>query len=175
MPVSTCREVHTLLGPFFDKELDQPQMRAIALHSAECERCEAELRGLELLQGLVSRALNAQVDQVDLSGMWARVEPRLKPRRMRRLIRLHSWWSDLELAWTWGVPAFGAVAAVAALLALSVWRSPVDNPENPVSVHEITSDDHVALVNESDTVLLWIDHELGSPGLGAPDFDALDR
>jgi hypothetical protein len=32
--------------------------------------------------------------------------------------------------------------------------------ENQVSVHEISSDSHVALLGEADTALLWVDHEL---------------
>jgi anti-sigma factor RsiW len=162
--VTTCREVHNLLELFFDSELDPRQMRAVALHSATCRQCEDELRNLERLQDVVARTVNERVDDVDLSLVWSGIESRIKPRPVSWGKRLQAWWAEHE--WSWGIPAFGAVATAAAIVAFTFWQSPVGKKfetalaENPVSVHEISSDSHVALLSEADTLLLWVDHEL---------------
>lgn len=97
------------------------------------------------------------------------------PAAQRSWVRLlQTWWGERE--WGWGVPAFSAAAAAAAFAAFTLAQSPVVKTletalvDNPVSVHEITSDDHVALVSEADTLLLWVDHELtGDAGINAAD------
>lgn len=172
MITATCREVHNLLELFFDSELDSRQMRAVALHSATCPSCEEELRHLERLQDVVASAVNDQVDDIDMSSFWAGIEDRLPSRRASWVRQLQAWWSEQE--WSWGVPALGVAAAAAAFFAISFSQSPVVKTietalvENPVSVHEISSDDHVALVSEADTLLLWVDHELsGDAGISA--------
>jgi anti-sigma factor RsiW len=163
MITATCREVHNLLELFFDSELDSRQMRAVALHSATCPQCEEELRHLEHLQDIVAQTVNEQVDEIDLSRVWSGIEQRIPVRRISWGSRLRTWWGELEFGW--GIPAFGAAATAAAFAAFTFAQSPVAKSfenalENQVSVHEITSDDHVALVSEADTLLLWVDHEL---------------
>jgi len=163
---TTCREVHNLLELFFDSELEPRQMRAVALHSATCPSCEEELRQLERLQDLVSRSVNERVDEVELGQIWSGIEHRLRPRRTPWTQRARDWMSERELGWAW--PAFGAMAAAAAaaVIAFSFSQSPTVKSietalvDNPVSVHEISSDSHVALLGEADTLLLWVDHEL---------------
>lgn len=167
MVSTTCREVQNLLQLFFDSELDPRQMRTVALHSATCSHCEGELRQLEHLQDLVVTTIRDRVEEIDLSRVWAGIESRLEPRRPSWVRRLGEWWNERE--WGWGMPAFGAVAAAAALAFVLVQpgvREPAQVAENPVSVHEITSDSHVALLSEADTLLLWVEHELtGSEAL----------
>lgn len=164
MVTTTCREVHNLLELFFDSELDPRQMRAVALHSATCRPCEEELRKLERLQDVVARTLTERVDEVDLGLVWAGIEHRIQPRRISWFKRIGLWWADQE--WGWGYPAFGAAVAAAAIAAFTLSQSPVREKietalaENSISVHEISSDDHVALLGEADTLLLWVDHEL---------------
>lgn len=162
--ITSCREVQNLLGLFFDSELDSRQMRAVALHSATCRPCEEELRRLEHLQELVARSVADQVDAIDLSRVWANVESRLKPRHISWVERAREWWSERE--WGWGIPAMGAAAAAAALVGALVLPSEqagqmaAAEADNAVSVHEISSDSHIALVGEADTLLVWVDHEL---------------
>src|SRR5262245_22806615 len=143
MVTTTCREVHNLLELFFDSELDPRQMRTVALHSATCRQCEEELRQLERLQEVVSRTLNERVDEVDVSRVWPGIEHRLQPRGVSWVQGLRAWWRERE--WGWEMPALGAAAAAAAIAVISFSQSPVTNPpdriaENPVSVHEISSD-----------------------------------
>lgn len=179
MVTTTCREVQNLLELFFDSELEPRQMRSVALHSATCAHCEQELRHLEHLQDLVATTISDRIDECDLARMWAGIEARLEPRRASWLRQLREWWAEREIGW--GVPAFGtAVAvAVAALLLLQPGaREPVQIAENPVSIHEISSESHVALLSEADTLLLWVDHELSgseAAGMGDPvSFEAFE-
>ena len=168
MITATCREVHNLLELFFDSELDPRQMRAVALHSATCPQCEEELRHLEHLQDIVAQTVNDQVDEIDLGRVWSGIEQRIPVRRISWVRQIQNWWSELEFGW--GVPAFSAAAAAAAFAAFTLAQSPVVKTletalvDNSVSVHEITSDDHIALVSEADTLLLWVDHELSDDG-----------
>jgi anti-sigma factor RsiW len=167
MITATCREVQNLLELFFDSELDPRQMRAVALHSATCSQCEDELRRLERLQDVVARAVTTRVDEIDLSRVWSGIEHRLQPRRPSVVQRWRTWWGEHE--WGWGMPALGAAAAAAVVAGLALWQSPVGKTievalENPVSVHEIASDSHVALLSEADTLLVWVDHELADTG-----------
>lgn len=162
---ATCREVHNLLELFFDSELDPRQMRTVALHSATCPACEQELRQFEHLQDVVAKTVNERVDEIDLSQVWTKIEHRLQPRRASWAHRVREWWDDRE--WGWGVPAMGALAAaaVAAVVAMQpsvqgVVQEAVQVAESSVSVHEISSDSHVALLGEADTLLLWVDHQL---------------
>ncbi len=164
---ATCREVHNLLELFFDSELEPRQMRTVALHSATCPSCEEELRHLERLQDVLSRTVQERVDEVDVSVLWGNIEQRLQPRRPSIVQRVRDWWGETE--WGWGVPAMGGALAAAALAALILVQPGGDSPDavrvadnsaNPVSVHEIDTDSHVALLSEADTLLLWVDHQL---------------
>lgn len=179
MVTTTCREVHNLLELFFDSELDPRQMRAVALHSATCPHCEEELRQLERLQDVVVRGLNDRVDEVDLGMVWSGIERRIQPRRLTWLKRLNLWWADQE--WGWRYPAFGAAVAAAAIAIFTLAQSqPVRRTietalsEDGVSVHEISSDSHVALLGETDTLLLWVDHELAGEAPGETSMDAIE-
>jgi len=70
-----CREAERLIDTFFDGELDGRSMRDAALHITRCKRCEAELNDRERLQELLAKAIDEEIADVDLSRIWAAVEP----------------------------------------------------------------------------------------------------
>jgi len=91
-----CREAERLIDTFFDGELDGRSMRDAAMHITRCKRCEAELADREQLQKVLVRAIDDEIAGVDLSRIWAAVEPTLDGARVRRLPGLE--WKSLRLA-----------------------------------------------------------------------------
>ena len=165
-----CRETLSLLPLFFDGELDPRQMRAVAMHSTRCSSCEAELRELERLQELVSDAISARVEEIDLNEFWPSIERRLGAPPVAWWERVRTWWSEGEHRWVIGVPAFGAAIAAAVLAFLFFARVPqpatpdlaapqLAAVDNAASIDSLESDlDSVAVLNdpETRTTVLWV-------------------
>lgn len=70
-----CREAERLIDTFFDGELDGRSMRDAAMHITRCKRCEAELNDRERVQKALAAAIEAETSGIDLSRVWAAVEP----------------------------------------------------------------------------------------------------
>ena len=173
--MTSCREARPLLPLFFDGELEARQMRAVALHSTRCPECEHELRALEHLQEAVVAHVDALVDGIDLSRVWAGIEPRLAGRAPSLAERWRGWWEAHGSGWGMRGPAFAGFAA-AALLALVIIqpggdgvsvvpdvakrpKAKIDNIDNSAKVDSMQSSvDSVALLtdDETNTTLLWI-------------------
>lgn len=83
-----CREAERLIDTFYDGELDGRSMRDAAMHITRCKRCEAELNDREGIQKLLSRAVEGEIAGIDLSRIWAAVEPTLEQGPRRRLFAL---------------------------------------------------------------------------------------
>lgn len=120
----TCREASNLLPLFLDGELDPRQMRSVAMHSMRCDTCEAELKGLERVQLLVSETLKSRVDEVDLGGLWPAIERRIADVRVPWTTRVRAWWEELQIEFDLRVPAFVAAVAMAALAFVWYARQP---------------------------------------------------
>lgn len=164
----TCREASNLLPLLFDGELAPHQMRAVALHSAGCPACEAELRDLERVQRLVRDTITAAVDTLDFSSFWPDVERRLEAAPTTPWARVRTWWAGAG-RWTLRVPAYAAVAAVVALaLVLATRLAPKPGPQPGVQIaamgsaawiDSVDADGRAVLLledGESDTALLWV-------------------
>jgi len=164
----TCRETLNLLPLFFDGELEPRQMRAVAMHSTRCAPCEAALREIERLQEVVSSTLNTRVDEIDLSGLWTAIEPRLRARQLSWWERVRAHWQDPS-PWELRLPAFAAAAAIAVLAFLFFARPPqpaVTEPaapqvaavDNAASIDSLEADSDVTVLNdpETRTTVLWV-------------------
>jgi len=111
----TCREASNLLPLFLDGELEPRQMRAVAMHSMRCETCEAEIKGMERVQLLVSESVKKRVDDIDFGGLWPAIEQRIVDRQLPWATRLRAWWEEVEIGFDLRIPAFVVAAAMAAL------------------------------------------------------------
>ena len=80
-----CREAERLIDTFYDGELDGRSMRDAAMHITRCKRCEAELNEREQVQKLLTSAIEAEIADIDLSRIWAAVEPTLDQTAARSL------------------------------------------------------------------------------------------
>jgi hypothetical protein len=165
----TCREALNLVPLLLDGELEARQMRALVMHSTRCPPCEAELHELERLQVIVSESVLARVDEVDLSTLWLRIEPRLSKRGLSWWQRLRAWWDEGEQRWMVHVPAFAAAVIIAALTIAIFLRSPqptttpaasqVAAVDNAATIDSLEADsDSVAVLSdpETRTTLLWV-------------------
>lgn len=171
-----CREARSLLPLFLDGELDGRQLRNVALHSTRCTACEQELQQLERLQDLVVGYVNAETEQVDLSGVWSAVEARIATVPVPWWSRARAWWDAREIGW-WPAPA--AALGMAALAAVFLWpgastenrpQQRADNApiiDNSASLDELESHvESLAVLSEPDThtMVLWIsDDAMSSP------------
>jgi anti-sigma factor RsiW len=166
-----CREAHPLLPLFFDGELDARQLRGVALHSTRCPSCEQELQQLERIQDLVVNAVTVRADEVDLSGLWSGIEPRINVVPPSWMVRARSWWETHQYDWTWPASALAALGA-AALLAFAL--SPAAKDARPPQIAGVDNSanldvveshvDSMALLSEpeTNTMVLWISDEEGA-------------
>ena len=69
----TCSDVERLVDAFADAELPAPTMLAVARHAAGCPTCDDSMRRLQALQESVARAVRAEAETLDLSGVWPAV------------------------------------------------------------------------------------------------------
>ncbi len=169
----TCRDVEGLLHVFFDGELDAKQMRLVAMHTAHCPACEAELRFLESIQQGLRDSVEADLAEVDFDAVWAGIADRLPAARPSWGSRLSVYWNDFveSLQQSPGLPmAVAAAAAVLVALALFARVSPNADPgasqlaeaDYSSSIERLeTSSDAVAVFDDPDTgtKVLWIGND----------------
>jgi anti-sigma factor RsiW len=100
----TCTDVEQLITPFVDAELPSPMLLAVARHAAACPACDATVRDLTALCEAVAEAMDAAVDDLDLSGVWSGVAEVIDAQqatthpKVRPLRALPVWGSMVALA-----------------------------------------------------------------------------
>jgi len=168
-----CRDADALLPMFFDGELDAKRMRDVAMHTTRCGDCEGKLRDLESVQGHLQALLAAEVDAVDMSGLWAAIEKRLPPPEAGWWLRLRNWWENLEpMEWNVALPATAAATAIVVLTSVALWQNePSGENFAAVDAQHVASTDYatgierlettfdsVAVLSDPDThtTVLWI-------------------
>lgn len=143
-----CRDVDTLLPLFFDGELDARRMRDVALHTARCEECEAQVRDLESIQAQLQRSVAADLESIDFSNMWNSIERRLPPPRVTLWTRLRARWEMFEgFEWSPAIPAAAVVAT--ALLAFFLFSR--SEPTAVPDAERLASTDYASSVERLDT------------------------
>jgi hypothetical protein len=112
--MASCGEIHLLLGPFDDGELEPHEMEDVAFHVVGCGECKVALEDYRAL----GVALRDVVTVPPLDHFAQAVTARLEPRRMPVRARLANWWDSLgRLA---SVIEFGGVAAATAVLTMLI-------------------------------------------------------
>ena len=111
----TCSDVDHLLDSFIDTELPPAQMIAVARHAGTCAICDATLRDFETLRDALGSSVQAEVDALDLSGIWPQVAVGVDDAIARRA----RWMSRRGLS---AAPVWGAALALAASLMVVVMR-----------------------------------------------------
>ena len=141
-----CREVLPLLSLFVDGELEARQMRGVALHFARCHPCEMEVRRLEQAQESLAAYVENRVEAIDLSDLWASIEPRIGVTAPGWGARLRAWFEQFDAGWAVRAPLF-AGAAAALVLSVAMWR-----PADEAPSVEVASIDNSAILDsvESD-------------------------
>lgn len=115
----TCADVDHLLDPFIDTELPPGQMLAVARHAGTCPACDAMLRDFEIMRQSLGSHVQAEVDELDLSGIWPAVAVEVDAAIERR----SRWMSRRQLR---KAPVWGVAFALAASLVL--FFRPVEQP-----------------------------------------------
>jgi len=79
-----CQDVEQLLDGFVDTELSPPELLDVARHAATCTACDGAVRELTDLRGALTRLLEDEVRQLDLSRVWPAVAATIPASRPRR-------------------------------------------------------------------------------------------
>ncbi len=161
-----CQDFARRFDGFLDGEMDAHSLRAMALHASHCPACGRDLEDAETLQELILDAVEGEVERLDTSTLWAKVEARLEPSRVPLQFRLRGYlprWS-----WPRPVPALALGGALAALFAL-LWPmvpapqrstpAPVTIADNRAQIERIESNQsHVAVWSEpsAHTTAIWV-------------------
>jgi len=164
-----CQDVEQLLDGFVDTELSPPELLDVARHAATCSACDGAIRGLTDLRGELTRLLEDEVRQLDLSRLWPAVAATIPASRPRR--------AGIA-ALPRQLPVWGAVMALAASLLLWLGTS-VQPPSTPkpspagervASRSRVQSPNHaeidrlsgkdIAVRREpkSGTTVIWVNH-----------------
>lgn len=159
----SCQEVQKRFDVFLDGETDGRTMRDLALHVAQCNACEADLRGYERLHAAFSSFLAREVDRIDPAALWRRVEAGLgaAPRRSWRE-SIGEWWQSRPGV-PWVAPALAAAASFAAVVTVAGLRSASEGEVRAVASNEAhieqldATASHVAVWSEpvERTTAIW--------------------
>src|SRR5262245_13499953 len=122
LSVMTCADVEELRDAFVDAELPGPMLLAVARHAGGCAACDDALRELGALREAVAETMRQEASDLDISGLWPRVEHGIARTERRRV------WRDRARM----VRGWGAVAAMAAGAVL--WMRPSAPPPEPAHV-----------------------------------------
>jgi hypothetical protein len=157
-----CHDFARRFDGFLDGEMDAHSLRSMAIHASHCESCGADLEHAESLQELLARAVEAEADRIDASGLWRGIQSRLEPAHAPLLRRLRDQMTDSR--WAPAVPALAVGGALAALLALLFWpgaapSDPTRVADNHAQIDRIESSaPHVAVWSEpaEHTTAIWV-------------------
>lgn len=121
-----CEQYEILISAWHDSELDRSGQVEMLDHLVRCSGCREFFLGARRLAGLVAAVHASAAEASPSPEIWRRIEQSAPPKRPGRLLAAGSW-----KRW-FPAPAWGAAAAVAALLVIfSSNLGKVRNPSNP--------------------------------------------
>jgi anti-sigma factor RsiW len=164
---TSCQDFARRFDSFLDGEMDAHSLRAMALHASHCPACGRDVEDAETLQELILNAVEAEVERLDSSTLWAKIEARLEPSRAPLRMRLRGYFP--QASWPRTVPLLalgGALAAVVVALLWPVVSAPrrsapaaVAIADNHAQIERIESNrSHVAVWSEpsAHTTAIWV-------------------
>ena len=149
----TCTDVGRLVDAFIDTELPPGEMIDVARHAGGCAGCDRTIRELETLRHAVGATVDAEIDALDLSGVWQAVSgdidrvdaKRVKVRRLRQ-------------APVWGAAL--AMAASAVFFLLPTIEQPEPSPRADVSrfaqIDRLSGRDITVRHVKDGTPMIWV-------------------
>jgi anti-sigma factor RsiW len=160
-----CQDFVRRFDTFLDGEMDAHSLRAMALHASHCAACGRDLETSENLQELILDTVEGEVDRLDTSTLWSKIEARLEPPRLPVRARLR----EFLRGWNRPLPVLALGGALAALLLVLLWPStPVPRgssatslavADNRAQIERIESNrSHVAVWSEPSghTTAIWV-------------------
>ena len=160
---TSCEDFARRFDGFLDGEMDAHSLRALALHAGQCRTCSDELERAERLQQRLFDAVQQEVDRLEPSKLWQRIEAQLEVGSSSLGLRLR----ESLRRFASPLPALALGGALAALIAAVLWpasRNPV-SPEsaqiadNHAQIERIESNaSHVAVWSEpaEHTTAIWV-------------------
>ncbi|MGH7819445.1 MAG: hypothetical protein ACREQ9_06720, partial [Candidatus Binatia bacterium] len=136
---------------FFDGELDGRTMRSLALHVTRCRSCEDELRQSERLQEMFSQVVQAEVDAIDVAGLWRSIEQGLESPRLSPAARVRERW-DFRSPMETRFLAVAAAAAFLLVVAGALWPEASEPARVQIADNKAQID---ALSSSSSAVAVW--------------------
>ena len=164
---TSCQDFARRFDSFLDGEMDAHSLRSMALHASHCPACGREVEEAETLQELILNSVEAEVERLDASTLWTKIEARLEPPRVPLRARLRGYF----LVWSWPrpVPVIALGGALAALVVALLWPvmstpqryapAPVTIADNHAQIERIESNrSHVAVWSEpsAHTTAIWV-------------------
>lgn len=169
----TCPHSERLVPLLYDGELDGPLRREVRSHVSSCIVCTRSLTSIERAQELLFQEIDSQVEGVDFSSFWEKVEEQLQRPALPWSIRLQLWHKQWWPGWSLAVPVGAAAVAVllTTLLLLPQTRLlkrdvlPPPEPEhlslaanNQAQIESLSAAATVSLWNEpaSNATVIWV-------------------
>ncbi len=110
-----CKDIRELLSTYIDDELSQADARAVEKHLSDCAACAEALTNLNQVVDIVADIPPVTMSETSAQRLEAAIEARLSPANKPMKTEEKTPW------WKWfATPAFGAIAASAAVLAIAV-------------------------------------------------------
>jgi len=148
-----CSRVASLLEKYADGALSQDETAFVKGHLKGCQRCRKELDELLAIREHLREAVQAEVADAPLAGIWEGVAERLEaPTVMERI-----WWWVKALVFP--VRPLKALAWGAALVVLFLVTLPLlTAPPTPRVVVESVESEHPIMIfqGEGETTIVWL-------------------
>ena len=158
-----CSHMASLLEKYVDGELRPEERASVEEHVKGCHRCDRELQELTALRSRLQEAVEAEVADAPLAGIWEGVAERLEtPTIMEQM-----WWEFKGLFYPFRprtALAWGTAIVIAFLVIFPFVTSP---PTPRVVVESVESELPVMIFQGEDEItIVWLfEQEEGKEGM----------
>jgi len=158
--MSTCLRSDHLVTALHDGELESPLRREVASHVSGCTVCSHRLATLDRMQELLCQTFDEEIEQMDFSHFWIRVEGKLQEQPSPWRVRLQLWRARWQLSWPISAPAWAAAALLVTTTLLLSHPFSFDEPVPPLQATQTLAlaanhQAHIESLSTASTVSLW--------------------